>query len=200
MPVLSYQVNSPGYGGVNPKLVYIFTNDSIAKVTELGYIDWLANQQGIYTSDVALVVTRETVDAVFGAGFYEFVRVGSSPHWLLVPNSSGGGGQVITWLTVDADTQMSAQYGYISDAASIEFTLPEEAQVGEQVIILGKGGDWTIKQNSGQKIYFGDTSTTDGIAGSLSSTTSHDNISLICMVANTDWSVFPPPQGNITVI
>ena len=88
MPVLSYQVNAIGYGGVNPKLIYIFTNDPISVVTKTGYIDWLANGQGIYTGDVALVVTRETPTAIFGANFYEFQRVGTGPHWNLVPESS----------------------------------------------------------------------------------------------------------------
>lgn len=88
MPVLSYQVNSPGQGGVNPKITYIFTDDSVATVTTPNYIDWLANQQGIYTGDVALVVTRETPTSTLGAGFYEFVRIGMTNHWNLVPQSS----------------------------------------------------------------------------------------------------------------
>lgn len=92
MPVLSYQVNSPGQGGVNPKIVYIFTNDPISVVTQTGYIDWLANPQGIYSGDVALVVTRETPSSTLGAGFYEFVRLGTGPHWDLVPQSGGGSG------------------------------------------------------------------------------------------------------------
>lgn len=90
MPVLSYQVNAPGYGGVNPKIAYIFTDDSIAIVTAPNYIDWLANQQGIYTGDVALVVTRETPTSTLGAGFYEFVRIGMTNHWNLVPQSGSG--------------------------------------------------------------------------------------------------------------
>lgn len=87
MPVLSYQVNSPGQGGVNPKITYIFTNDPVATVTQTGYIDWLANQQGIYTGDIALVVTRQTPTSTLGADFYEFVRVGTGPHWNLVPQT-----------------------------------------------------------------------------------------------------------------
>jgi hypothetical protein len=87
MPVLSYQVNAPGYGGINPKLVYIFTDDPVAVVTTTGYIDWLANQQGIYTGDVALIVTRQTPTSVFAANFYEFQRVGNGPHWDLIPES-----------------------------------------------------------------------------------------------------------------
>jgi len=89
MPVLSYQVNAPGYGGVNPKLVYIFTDDPISTVTTTGYIDWLANQQGIYNGDVALILTRQTPDSIFAANFYEFERVGTGPHWNLVSISSG---------------------------------------------------------------------------------------------------------------
>jgi hypothetical protein len=85
MPVLNYQVNAPGYGGINPKLVYIFTNDPIAVVTTTNYIDWLANPNGIYPGDVALIVTQETPTSNLGVGFYEFVRVGTTNHWNLIP-------------------------------------------------------------------------------------------------------------------
>jgi len=89
MPVLSYQVNAPGYGGVNPKLVYIFSDDPVSVITAQGYIDWLANGQGIYTGDVALIVSRQTPTSVFAANFYEFQRVGNGPHWDLIPESGG---------------------------------------------------------------------------------------------------------------
>jgi|SRR5712671_611157 len=85
MPVLNYQVNAPGYGGINPKLVYIFTNDPIAVVTTTNYIDWLANPNGIYAGDVALIVTQETPTSNLGVGFYEFERVGTTNHWNLIP-------------------------------------------------------------------------------------------------------------------
>lgn len=199
MPVISYNINSAGQGGVSPKIIYIFTDDPIAKVVELGYIDWLANGQGLNTGDVATVTTLETPTSILGVGFYELVRVPRTPHWLLVPESGGGGGQVITWSTVTTNTQMVIQSGYIANG-SIVFTLPATAAIGDQVIVLGRGASWSIHQNAGQKIYFGNVSTTLGVGGSLSSTDSHDNISLICQVANTSWSVFPPPQGNITVI
>ncbi len=199
MPVISYQTNAPGQGGVNPRIIYIFTDDPISRVTELGYIDWLANGQGLYTGDCALVTTRESATSVLSVGFYEIVRVGTTPHWILVPESGGGGGSVITWATVTTDTQMSVQYGYVANGV-ITFTLPPTATVGDQVIVLGRGTSWSIKQNAGQNISFGDQSTTLGVGGSLSSTDAHDNISLICLADDTDWSVFPPPQGNITVI
>lgn len=85
MPVLNYQVNAPGYGGINPKLVYIFTNDPIAVITTTSYIDWLANPNGIYEGDVALVVSQETPTSTLGVAFYEFKRVGTTNHWNLIP-------------------------------------------------------------------------------------------------------------------
>jgi len=85
MPVLNYQVNAPGYGGINPKLVYIFTNDPISVITTTSYIDWLANPNGIYEGDVALVVSQETPTSTLGVAFYEFKRVGTTNHWNLIP-------------------------------------------------------------------------------------------------------------------
>jgi hypothetical protein len=85
MPVLNYQVNAPGYGGINPKLVYIFTDDPIAVVTATSYIDWMANPNGIYEGDVALIVTQETPTSTLGVAFYEFERIGTTNHWNLIP-------------------------------------------------------------------------------------------------------------------
>lgn len=85
MPVLNYQVNAPGYGGINPKLVYIFTNDPIAVITATSYIDWLANPNGIYEGDVALIVSQETPTSTLGVAFYEFRRIGTTNHWDLIP-------------------------------------------------------------------------------------------------------------------
>lgn len=85
MPVLNYQVNAPGYGGINPKLVYIFTNDPIATITATSYIDWMANPNGIYEGDVALIVSQETPTSTLGVAFYEFKRIGTTNHWDLIP-------------------------------------------------------------------------------------------------------------------
>jgi hypothetical protein len=63
--------------------------------------------------------------------------------------------------------------------------------------IVGKGsGGWKVVQNSGQTIHFGDVDTTAGTGGSLASNNQYDAIELVCITADTDWSVISS-QGNI---
>jgi len=67
------------------------------------------------------------------------------------------------------------------------------------VRITGKGvGGWLLAQNSGQTIYFGSSTTTTGVTGSLASTAQRDGVELVCVTANNDWNVLSV-QGNITV-
>ena len=121
MPVLNYQVNMPCYGGINPKLVYIFTNDPVSVVTATNYINWMANGQGISTGDVALIVTRETPTSILGVGFYEFERVGTTTNWNLVPTSGAIGVNSVTGTIHEIIASPSTGNVVISIAPNPEF-------------------------------------------------------------------------------
>lgn len=92
---------------------------------------------------------------------------------------TGGG---ITWVNVTGTTQTIAiNTGYIANnAAQVVFTLPATANIGDTFYITGNGSagtaGWQLKQNAGQQIFFGSTSTTTGIGGSLTSTNQLDSI------------------------
>lgn len=114
--------------------------------------------------------------------------------WAAVPTG-------LTWTDVTGTTQTAAvNNGYIADSASlVTITLPSTAAVGSIVEIVGKGaGGWEVSQNSGQQVHFGTTSTTSGTGGSLASVNQYDAVRLICITADTTWSVISS-QGNITV-
>ena len=114
---------------------------------------------------------------------------------------SGGGGGYI-WTEVTGTTQsMSVNSGYISNnPAVVTLTLPATAALGTTLSIAGKGaGGWKIAQNAGQQIFFGSSSTTSGVTGYLQSTQQYDSIELLCITANTQWTVITGPQGAITV-
>jgi hypothetical protein len=114
--------------------------------------------------------------------------------------SGGGGGY--TWTEVTGTSQaMAANSGYITNNPALcTLTLPTVAAQGTTISIAGKGaGGWKIAQNAGQEIFFGSSATTIGVTGYLQSTQQYDSIELLCISANTQWTVLTGPQGNITV-
>jgi hypothetical protein len=114
--------------------------------------------------------------------------------------SGGGGGY--TWTEVTGTSQaMAANNGYITNnPALVTLTLPVSAALGTTISIAGKGaGGWKIAQNAGQEIFFGSSATTIGATGYLQSTQQFDSIELLCITANTQWTVITGPQGAITV-
>lgn len=107
-----------------------------------------------------------------------------------------------SWTNITGTSvSMAPDNGYIISGGSlVTLTLPLTSVIGEQIKIVGRTGGWEIAQNSGQVIYFGSENTTVGTGGSLASTNVRDSISIICTVANTEWTVDVGPQGNITVV
>lgn len=100
--------------------------------------------------------------------------------------------QPIIWSTVTANTQaMAVQNGYINSGSALcTYLLPATAAIGQEVHVLGLGaGGWTVTQNAGQSMIYGDTTTTVGTGGSFSSQLPSDYIILRCIVANTTWKV-----------
>lgn len=116
--------------------------------------------------------------------------------------SGGGGGSSFTWNAVSGTTQaMAVNNGYIpNNVALTTLTLPATAAVGDVVRVAGKGsGLWTIAQNAGQTIHFGASNTTTGVGGSLTALNRYDSIELVCITANSDWTVISV-IGNLTVV
>lgn len=102
--------------------------------------------------------------------------------------------------TVVSGTSQAASVnnGYITNNAGLcTVTLPSTASVGQLVQISGQGaGGWKLAQNASQLIIFNSNVTTTGTGGSLASSLTNDNITVMCTVANTTWLVIHS-QGNI---
>lgn len=99
---------------------------------------------------------------------------------------------VTTWTRIAGTTQaMAIDNGYIpTNAALTTFTLPATAAVGDYVEVCGEGTNgWTIAQNAGQSIQYGNVVTTTGVGGSLSSTNQYDTVRIICRQTDNVWSV-----------
>jgi len=107
----------------------------------------------------------------------------------------------IAWSEQTGTSQaMVANNGYIlNNAALVTATLPATAAVGSVLRVVGKGaGGWAVAQNAGQTIYFSSSTTTTGVGGSLASTDDHDCVEMVCITADTDFSVISS-VGNITI-
>ncbi len=114
--------------------------------------------------------------------------------------SSTGGG----FTTVDqtsAAVTMVASTQYVADNAGlVTLTLPAVAAIGDTFRIIGKGaGGWSMAQAAGQTSHVGNQATTAGVGGSVSSTNQWDVITIICVTANTTFSV-QANQGNLTIV
>ncbi len=110
------------------------------------------------------------------------------PQW-----TSSGTGTGITWSTVAGTTQAGAiNSGYIiGNAAQTTVTLPATAAVGSIVYVQGLGAaGWIMAANTGQTIHVGSSATS--VAGSITSGDQWDATGVVCVVANTTWSMLPP--------
>ena len=113
-----------------------------------------------------------------------------------------GSGTGLTWVDQTSGTvTMAVNTAYVVDdgASLVTLTLPATAALGSVFGVIGKGsGGFTIAQASGQSIHFGNVTTTT-TTGSLSSTLQYDSVWLVCITANTVFSVYDA-VGNITYV
>lgn len=96
----------------------------------------------------------------------------------------------LTWLGIPGTTQSAAvATGYVNQNASLTtITLPATCALGDIVAVQGLGASgWALVANSGQTIQVGMTPTST--AGSISSNNQYDSVEVICIVADTLWSV-----------
>jgi hypothetical protein len=105
----------------------------------------------------------------------------------------------LTWNDVSGTTQAAVvNNGYIiSNASQTTVTIPATAAEGSVFAVQGKGAaGWILKMNTGQVCNFGNQPTSS--AGTLTSTNLWDAVEIICVIANTTFSV-RSSIGNLTV-
>lgn len=138
------------------------------------------------------------------------IRVGTLTAGAGISITNGSGSITITntgsafpWSIKTTDTSMAVNNGYITNTAgsALNMTLPASSAIGDVIEIMNKSAvaGFVIKQNSGQSIHFGGSTTTVGTGGSLASISQYDTILLKCLVANTEWSV-TTGSSNFTVV
>jgi len=195
-----------------------FITPATTTATEIGYVNGVTSAiqtqlnakqaTGNYitalTSDItasgpgSAVATLATVNS--NVGSFTNASITVNAKGLITAASNGSAG--ITWTSVTGTSQAAAiNNGYIANNAGlVTITLPSTAAVGSIVEIAGSGaGGWKLAQNASQLVNFGTNVTTTGTGGSLASLNRYDAVRVICIVANTTWSVISS-QGNVTVV
>lgn len=96
----------------------------------------------------------------------------------------------LTWANIAGTSQAATvNSGYVvGNAAQTTITLPATAALGSVVAIQGKGAaGWILAANLGQTINVGEAPTST--AGSVTSAAANDAIEVVCVTANTTWSM-----------
>lgn len=107
---------------------------------------------------------------------------------------------ITAWNKIFADQTLVVNNGYFCTGGGVlSLALPATSQVGDNinVSLVGSTG-WSITQTAGQQIIIGNTQTTAGVTGSLSSTQQGDSVTLVCLTNNLVWVVINS-MGNPTV-
>jgi hypothetical protein len=200
MPIISTSFNDIGNAGQVPSIVRIETDDILSTVLTTGYLNVLAHQNlPLSENSIALVSTGSGVNKsvtamsmVFANGNWSLAIMGGYQP------AGGGGGGGVTFVNVSGTTQTAAvNMGYIiGNASQTIVTLPVVAPVGSVVAVQGNGaGGWVLVPGAGQTIKIGQTSAST----SVTSTAQYDAIQVVCVVANTTWSMSYLVSSGVTI-
>ena len=128
---------------------------------------------------------------------YEYYNPGTS-SWVSLNVATPFSWNVVTTSPI----MMTTNNGYITNSSGlVSLVLPTVSSIGDELAITGQGsGGWRIIQGNTQVINIGNTTTTVGSTGSVSSTNQYDSLTLVCITANTEWTLVGGPQSLGLVI
>lgn len=112
-------------------------------------------------------------------------------------------GVTATWSTITVNQTAAVANGYFCNkAGTLALALPATSAVGDiiEVVNINTATGTSFTQAASQQIFFGNTSTTLGATGTLTSTSIGDTMKLVCRTANLTWQVLGNPIGNWTVV
>lgn len=103
---------------------------------------------------------------------------------------AASGGASLTWSVIAVNQTAVINNGYFCNkAGTLALALPAASAVGDiiEVSNINTATGIQFTQAAGQQIFIGNTSTTLGAAGTLTSSQVGDSLKLVCGVANTFW-------------
>ena len=137
------------------------------------------------------------LDVLGGAGT---TTTGAGNVITITTMSSGFTWNVVTSVSPANPISFAPENGYITKGvATVAFTLPASASIGDTYRIVGYNALWTVAQNANQTITWGIKTTTSGVGGSLASLFVNDCIEMVCVTANLEW-IITDGSGNITFV
>lgn len=150
---------------------------------------FIAGVDGVNVGSVAKVLTMAseqcgTATITAGTG----VSIATSANTITV-NVVGSG---LTWTVISANQTAAVNNGYFANkAGTLALALPATSAVGDTISVTNEntatGTQFT--QAAGQQILIGNTNTTLGATGTLTSVAIGDTLTLVCKTANTIWRV-----------
>jgi hypothetical protein len=117
-------------------------------------------------------------------------NLGGSTSYISPGAGGGGGGSSLTSVNITGNTTLTANARHVVNAGSgtVTLTLPATAAFGDVVIVDGAAGaNWRIVQNSGQLIYYNETSSSYGTGNGIASSDPINSVSLVCSVVNSNF-------------
>jgi hypothetical protein len=126
------------------------------------------------------------------------ISITPGPNSLMIGSTTTGGG--LAWFVIVGTTQAAlVDSGYIpSDVALTTITLPSVAVAGSMISVQGEGsGGWLIQAPGAQVIRVGSSASTPG--GSVASANRYDAITLVCIVASSEWAMYGPVSSGFVI-
>ena len=118
---------------------------------------------------------------------------------ITIASTASGGVAIVNQNSSTATLAANNNYICNNGASLITFTLPAIAALGDTYIITGgSAGGWIVAQGSGQQMHISSAATTSGATGSLASSNQYDDLTIICVVANTTFGC--KSTGSITIV
>lgn len=105
---------------------------------------------------------------------------------------------LFNWVPVSVNTTVIPNQGYAA-AGNIDLTLPLSIPFGAVIKYANLGFTFNVKQQAGQTIQYGNTITTAGVTGQLTSNTIGDSFELLCINVNQGFQVITSMGSNLTV-
>lgn len=180
-------------------LLYASAADVVTGLAAANGAVLASNASGV-PSMVALTDGQIIVGATGGAAIAANITGGTGISVVNAANSitinqSGGG---MTWNIGLTPGTVTVNNAYVDTIGNQTYVLPANADVGDMVRIVGSAaGNWVLQAGAGDIIHLG-TATTSG-GGTLTATDDHDSVEVVCIVANSEWTVLSVVSAGLTV-
>jgi len=148
------------------------------------------------------------LNTAFIHGIYNITPASATTEMVIIDNNGQLGSTSLSpstlfpWSVITLDQTAAVNNGYFCNkAGTLVLALPAASAVGDMIEVanINTATGIQITQAAGQQIFIGNTNTTLGAGGSLTSTAVGDTLKLVCRTANTTYQVVSM-IGNWTVV